>query len=193
MQTRRKFIATGGLVLGGIAIQDMMSVFLPGLSGYGYCRTASAAAATIRMRSDQTGGHVWFDPIGIYIEPGQKVRWVVAENVHTATAYHPWNGNHSLRIPEDAVPWNSGYLVNPGDHFEVTLTAEGVYDYYCIPHEEAGMVGRIIVGRPIGPGTLPFDYYKDKSGTTDWLSVPEAARKAFPSVERIMREKIVRR
>ena len=104
---------------------------------------APPRVATIRMRSDQTGGDVWFDPIGIYIDPGQTVRWVAAENVHTAIAYHPRNDNHSLRIPEDAVPWNSGYLVNPGDHFEVTLTAEGVYDYYCIPHEEAGMVGRI--------------------------------------------------
>jgi plastocyanin len=194
MQTRRRFIETGGAVLGGILMQKIMCAVLPGLNGHDYCSTASAAdIVTIRMRSDQTGGDVWFDPIGIYIEPGQTARWFVAENVHTTTAYHPRNGNHSLRIPEEAVPWNSGYLVNPGDHFDVTLKTEGVYDYYCMPHEEAGMVGRIIVGRPIGPGALPFDYYKGKPGTADWQPVPEAAQKTFPSIERIMREKIVRR
>ena len=194
MQTRRNFITTGGIVVGSFVVQNIMHAVLPSLSDYEFCRTASAARVVkILMRSDQTGGDVWFDPIGIYIDPGQTVRWVAAENVHTTTAYHPRNGNHSLRIPENAVPWNSGYLVNPGDHFEITLTTEGVYDYYCIPHEQAGMVGRIIVGRPIGPGALPFDYYKSKSGTADWLPVPEAAQKAFPSVEQIMREEIVRR
>ncbi|MGZ3648920.1 MAG: plastocyanin/azurin family copper-binding protein [Syntrophales bacterium] len=194
MQTRRKFIRTGGALLGSVVMQDIIRAVLPGMNGYDYRRTASAAnIVTIRMRSDQTGGDVWFDPIGIYIEPGQMVRWVVAENVHTTTAYHPRNDNHSLRIPEDAVPWSSGYLVNPGNHFDVTLTAPGVYDYYCMPHEEAGMVGRVIVGRPIGPGALPFDYYKGRPGTTGWLPVPDAAQKAFPSVERIMKEKIVRR
>jgi plastocyanin len=173
---------------------DIVCAVLPGLGGYEYCRTAGAAGVVkILMRSDQRGGNVWFDPIGIYIDPGQTVRWIATENVHTTTAYHPRNGNHSLRIPEKAAPWNSWYLVNPGDHFEVTLKTEGVYDYYCMPHEQAGMVGRIIVGRPIGPGALPFDYYKGKPGTADWKPVPEAAQKAFPSIERIMREKIVRR
>ena len=28
----------------------------------------------------------------------------------------------------------------------MTFTDEGVYDYYCVPHEHAGMVGRIVVG-----------------------------------------------
>jgi hypothetical protein len=48
-----------------------------------------------------------------------------------------------------------------GLSFEVTLTVEGVYDYYCTTHEMAGMVGRIIVGQPSGPGTLLFDYFKN--------------------------------
>ena len=30
----------------------------------------------------------------------------------------------------------------------MTFTVEGVYDYYCVPHEHAGMVGRIVVGTP---------------------------------------------
>jgi plastocyanin len=109
------------------------------------------------------------------------VRWVVEANVHTATAYHPANGGRPLRIPEGAAPWDTGYLVEPGQTFEVALTAEGVYDYFCAPHEVAGMVGRIIVGRPGGPGARP-----------PGEGVPPLARAAFPSVERIMAEGIVR-
>ena len=105
------------------------------------------------MRSDPEGAHVGFDPIGLRVMPGTVVRWVVEANVHTATAYHPVNGGHPLRIPEQAEPWDLDYLVEPGQAFEVMLTAEGVYDYFCTPHEVAGMVGRIIVGRPGGPGT----------------------------------------
>jgi hypothetical protein len=39
---------------------------------------------------------------------------------------------------------------------------------------------------------MPFDYYRGRPGTGNWQPVPEAARKAFPSIERIMREKVVR-
>jgi plastocyanin len=133
------------------------------------------------MRSDPEGVHVAFDPIGLWLPVGSRVRWVLEANVHTATTYHPANGGRPLRIPEGAEPWDTGYLVEPGETFEVTLTVEGVYDYLCVPHEIAGMVGRLIVGRPGGPGMRPPD-----SG------VPPAARAAFPSIERIMAERIVR-
>src|SRR3546814_16953177 len=100
------------------------------------------------------------------------VRWINVANVHTTTAYHPNNANHALRIPEGAAPWDSDYLVNPGDTFAVTLTVEGVYDYYCAPHEPAGMVGRIIVGRTAGPATLPPDVYRARSAGKGWEAPP---------------------
>jgi hypothetical protein len=109
--------------------------------------------------------------------------------VHTTSAYSPKNGNHSLRIPKEAQPWASDFLL-PGQRFEVRLTTEGVYDYYCAPHEMAGMVGRLIVGRPSGPGALPFDYFKAEG--KDWMLVPPAAQNAFPAIDAIMREKVVR-
>jgi plastocyanin len=97
-----------------------------------------------------------------------------------------------LRIPEEAEPWDSGYLIEPGDQFEVTLTVPGVYDYFCAPHEVAGMVGRIIAGRPVGPGTLPFDYFQGDPAARDWRAVPEAARMVFPPIELVMNERVVR-
>jgi plastocyanin len=168
----------GGLALAGLALAR---------------RSGAARVVEVRMKSDPDGAEVWFDPIGVYVEPGWTVRWIVDANVHTTTAYHPKNDGHSLRIPEAAKPWDSGFLVNHGDRFEVTLTVPGVYDYYCQPHEAAGMVGRIVAGRPIGPGAMPFDYFRGRSGTENWKPVPEAAQRAFPSVEAVMRHRIVER
>lgn len=179
IQTRREFLEIGAMALVG-------SGLVPG-------RWASAAAAVevIEMRSDAAGARVWFDPIGLLVAPGTTVRWVARENVHTATAYHPRNDDHPLRIPAAARPWDSGYLVNPGDQFEVRLTVPGVYDYYCAPHEGAGMVGRIVVGRATGPGAEPFGYWKGRAGTDRWHQVPAAARAAFPGVARIMSDRRV--
>lgn len=132
------------------------------------------------MRSDHTGGKVWFDPVGIHVDQGQVVRWIVAENVHTTTAYHPNNGGRPLRIPPDSEPWDSGYLINPGDTFDTRLTVQGVYDYLCVPHEAAGMVGRIVVGDPAVAPAAPDS------------SLPSAVRQAFPSVEQIVNERLVR-
>ncbi|PYM83069.1 MAG: hypothetical protein DME09_12120 [Candidatus Rokuibacteriota bacterium] len=179
MPTRRQFVLAGGLALAGRLAR--------------LCPAGAAGVVKIRMKSDPRGAEVWFDPIGVRVDPGATVRWVVAANVHTTTAYHPKNDLHSLRIPVEATPWDSGFLVNPGDHFEVTLTVEGVYDYFCRPHEEAGMIGRIVVGRPGGPGALPFDYFKDRPGAVHWRRVPEAAQRAFPSVDLILKRGVVHR
>ena len=177
--TRRELLRAGGLAVACLAAPR------PG---------RSASLVEIRMRSDARGEHVGFDPIGILIPPGQTVRWITESpgNPHTTTAYHPRNAKHSLRIPAKAEPWDSGFLLKEGDHFEVTLTVAGVYDYFCLPHEVAGMVGRIVVGRPAGPGALPFDYFAGRPGSSDWLPVPEAARKNFPPVEAIVRQRVVR-
>jgi plastocyanin len=140
----------------------------------------------IRMTSDTQGSRVGFDPIGVLVRSGQTIRWICSSNVHTATAYHPANYQHSLRIPEKATPWDSKYLL-PGQTFEVTLDVEGVYDYFCLPHEMAGMVGRIIVGKPDGPGTLPFDYFRSDPAKRGWRGVPKIAQDAFPAIADIMK------
>jgi plastocyanin len=141
------------------------------------------------MKSDPAGGVVGFDPVGMLLQPGQTVRWICDANVHTATAYSPKNDNHSLRIPKSAAPWASDFLL-PNQTFDVKFTVEGVYDYFCAPHEEAGMVGRLVVGNPTSPGSLPFNYFEAEGQT--WKPVPPAAQKTFPSIAKIMREKIVR-
>lgn len=171
MLSRRRLFQAGGLALAGLA--------LPGL-------VRAGVVAEIAMRSDTLGTKVWFDPIGLFVEPGTTVRWVLEANVHTATAYHPANGNRAQRIPDGAQPWDSGYLVNPGDSFEVKLEVPGVYDYFCLPHERAGMVGRIVVGEAAGIATLPPEQFRAKVEANGWEPVPPKALAAFPPVEEIL-------
>lgn len=71
---------------------------------------------------------------------------------------------HSVTAYEDGLPQGAGYfasggfdteaearseparsLLRQGETFSVTLTEPGTYRYFCIPHEDAGMVGRIVV------------------------------------------------
>lgn len=158
--------------------------------------TASAAAAhtfDVRAVMSKDGAQVYFDPIGLHIQPGDTVRWVQVNGYHSVTAYDPRNGNHELRIPERAQPWDSGILLGEypakGSTFEHTFALPGVYDYFCQPHEAAGMVGRIVVGAPgDGPGTRPFGYAPDKH----WKPVPEVAQKAFPAIQLILEKGAVR-
>jgi len=171
--TRRELLAAGGLALVGR--------LLPSFAGSG---EDDGAAAEIAMRSAGGGARVWFDPIGLRVAPGTTVRWVAVAGVHTTTAYHPANGDVPRRIPQGARPWDSGYLTEPGSTFEATLDVEGVHDFFCRPHEAAGMVGRIVVsdagepvealGSEIGP-----------PGHHDRL--PDAALEALPSVGTILR------
>ncbi|HET6360461.1 MAG TPA: plastocyanin/azurin family copper-binding protein [Gemmatimonadota bacterium] len=187
MATRRDFLRAGGWTLAGLAAAGVA----PRLVG---ARLGSLQAATmgrvveIRMRSDALGSRVWFDPLGLRIAPGTTVRWVLEANVHSATAYHPDNGDWASRIPAGAEPWDSGMLTEPGQTFERRLDVPGVYDYYCIPHEMAGMIGRIVV-MPAGASGAEFQEPEAIRG----LRPPShASLAAFPSVEAIVRNGSIR-
>ncbi|WP_090844407.1 cupredoxin domain-containing protein [Paracoccus alkenifer] len=141
--------------------------------------SAQAAPVLIEMKGSPRGERVAFVPSGVGVAPGTVVRFVNrdAGNSHTATTYHPDILDRPQRIPDAAQPWDSDLLL-PEDAFEVTLTVPGVYDFYCVPHEHAGMVGRIVVGTPDdtgwqGPATDPGD-------------LPDAALAAFAAVDVIL-------
>ena len=126
-----------------------------------------------------SAGRNYNDPIGLHVEPGTTVRFVNRSGMHSATAYHPDNGR-DRRIPDGANSWDSGLLTRRDASFEITLTVEGVYDYFCIPHEAMGHVGRIVVGDPDAFPAQPAD------------GLPQAVRNALPSVDRIMDQQVVR-
>ncbi|WP_111731811.1 cupredoxin domain-containing protein [Roseovarius amoyensis] len=161
---RRRFLALGG---------GLCATLLIG-------RAAQAGPVeVIEMRGTARGERIWFSPRGLAVAPGTTLRFVNNDpgNSHTATAYHPANHDRARRIPAAAEPWDSDFLL-PGDTFEVTLKVPGVYDYFCIPHEMAAMVGRIVVGRPGDPG------WEGPAPATDDL-LPEALA-ALPEVGDIL-------
>ena len=82
---------------------------------------------TVRMEDN------FFDPANITVEPGTTVMWVQSgDNSHTTTSY-------------DGL-WDSGMIEGGTDGtFSFTFEEPGTYDYFCIPHEDLGMVGTVTV------------------------------------------------
>jgi plastocyanin len=121
-----------------------------------------------------------FDPESLTIAPGDTVVW---ENVgavgHSVTAYEG-------EIPEDAEYFASGGFdseqaardaysagdpdsgdVPGGESYQHTFETEGEYGYFCIPHEQAGMVASLTVEEGAGSGG---------EGASTGPVVPDAAK-----------------
>ncbi len=98
----------------------VMLVFAPSVGAQGQ-------EVTVRMEDN------FFAPANITVEPGTTVTWVQSgDNAHTTTSY-------------DGL-WDSGLLEGGSDAtFSFTFDEPGTYDYFCIPHEEMGMVGSVTV------------------------------------------------
>ena len=105
--------------------------------------TAKGTVHTVKMITTSDGKNI-FDPAELHIKVGDTVRWVNESGVHTTTAYHPKYGKE-LKIPEGAEPWDSGIVTQVGAAFEYTFKVSGTYEYFCMPHEALGMVGKITV------------------------------------------------
>ncbi|WP_306752282.1 cupredoxin domain-containing protein [Paracoccus actinidiae] len=165
---RRTLLTRGTALLGAVCLRSRHAIAAPSLM--------------IEMKGSPRGEAVWFVPVGLAVSPGTTIRFVNRDpgNSHTATAYHPDILDRPRRIPEGADPWDSGLLL-PGEEFEVTLLVPGVYDLYCQPHEHAGMVARIVVGRP---GQDP-GWQDPTAGPGD---LPEVALAAFPPVHVILEQ-----
>ena len=87
-----------------------------------------------------------FLPDTVRIRAGQAVRWENTSDLpHTVTA-DPAKAalRSSVRLPERASPFDSGTL-DPGRVYVRVFDVPGVYKYFCIPHERAGMVGWVVV------------------------------------------------
>jgi plastocyanin len=151
--TRRAFLGLlGSGLAGGVAV------------GGGAAGAARADdAQTVAVGSD------YFDPVGLHVQPGTTVRFAFESGSHSATAYPG-------RIPDAATPFDTGVL--SGGSVEHTVETPGTYDYYCVPHESTGMVGRIVVDEPGGPaedGPIPHGAVPESDAIVEQGSIGTVA------------------
>ena len=102
--------------------------------------TATAETATPPAAGGGTGHQVIakltsFEPMVIFIKPGDTVEWVGMQAGHNSASIDGM-------IPEGAESWRSVI----GQPFSITLTKPGAYIYKCEPHFSLGMLGAIVVG-----------------------------------------------
>ncbi len=173
--SRRELLKIGGIGAAGLV-----------LPGWQKKESASNDPNTVIVHLGQSyvTGKWWFEPAGLYIQKGQKVRWDSSKTGASVVAFHPSNFNHELRIPENAKPFNSGQMGDFEDNvFEWTFDVEGTYDYFSRMQESLGMVGRIVVGTPGGPAEKNPPGYGGREGRA--VVFPEEVKvfQALPSKE----------
>ncbi|UPV99558.1 plastocyanin/azurin family copper-binding protein [Halorussus gelatinilyticus] len=86
------------------------------------------------------GGSLVFEPAELTIAPGTTVNWV-------------WESdNHNIVVSSqpEAASWQGtdgppSKTYNTGHEYSHTFQATGTYEYYCQPHETAGMTASITV------------------------------------------------
>lgn len=150
--TRRQFIAAGVSAVG-------TGVMRAGQAGFGGATREGKGEPAIVRGLLRFSDSLWcFDPVGVFVKPGETVRFVNASiQMITVTAYHPANSNHELRIPDSAPPFDLDLGLQKTS-YEWKSDIEGTYDFFSRHQELLGMIGRIIVGRPGGPGEQPWGW-----------------------------------
>lgn len=129
--------------------------------------TPEGPSETERVMMRTEGSQQHYDPHIAWVETGGTVTWELESGQHNAVAYHPDN-DKPRRIPEGAASWDTEMLSESGATASHTFETEGVYDYYCAPHEALGMVGTVIVGEPDAHDQPALEPPQD--------SLPEGAR-----------------
>jgi plastocyanin len=102
-----------------------------------------ARAIVVRMTQNKT-----FEPKTITVKVGDTVVWKnVSDSTHSVTDVSSLATTaQDASLPSGAKEFNSG-LMPPGKEYSHTFTVTGTYKYFCIPHEEVGMVGTVIVSK----------------------------------------------
>ena len=79
-----------------------------------------------------------FEPAYLKVAPGDTVRFVPTHKSHNAESI-------AGMLPKGAAPFK-GKL---NEELVVKFKAPGIYGYKCMPHYAMGMVGAVVVDRPV--------------------------------------------
>jgi plastocyanin len=97
----------------------------------------------VQMTSDR------FAPATIQVTTGSTVVWRNGSNAtHTVTADPSLAADAShVHLPAGVLPFNSG-RIGPGHEYSHRFDVPGRYGYVCLPHEDRGMRGTVLVIAP---------------------------------------------
>ena len=132
MLTRRRMVTStaSGLLLTGC-----------GITGPAHTqRPPPAVDHTVQMVGTS------FEPASIRITQGQTIQWRNTSLLtHTVTADPELAADPDhVQLPADAETFHSGNIA-AGEVWQRSFSVPGTYRYICIPHEQLGMVGTIVV------------------------------------------------
>jgi plastocyanin len=137
---------------------------LAATAGVASATTAGTAGAQEDDQGDGDGGgetytvdmtdDLIFDPEEITVAPGDTVVWENVGSVgHSVTAYEDEipdgaeyfasGGFDSEQAARDAYPAEGD--IPGGESYEHTFETTGEFAYFCIPHEQVGMIGTVVV------------------------------------------------
>lgn len=104
------------------------------------------AAASVDTVYVDANDRLVFQPDSVVIHVGDVVQWRNAGLVQHSVTADPSLATlpGSARLPEGARTFNSGLLAE-GETYSHTFRVPGRYDYFCMPHEGAGMNGTVVV------------------------------------------------
>ena len=108
------------------------AVVTPVAPGPAAAASPSPAAAGVTVKMVETA----FEPDRITVPAGTTVTWDnTSLSRHTVTAE-----GGTFDSGSDPAKW-----LQSGQKFSFTFTAPGTFNYYCLPHQQLGMVGTVIV------------------------------------------------
>jgi plastocyanin len=129
------------------------------LGGLGAVATGGIAGCSASSAEDDYDvgmTAVAFDPPEFTVAVGETVVWRnTSSRGHTVTAYDSGipedaeffasGGYETTQEARDAFTSEFGGAIDSGETWSHTFEVPGEYQYFCIPHEQAGMVGTIVV------------------------------------------------
>jgi len=146
---RRNFLRTAGGVTGGGAVaavgsgtaaaqsvQPVWSDYVSDANDGSYEDFRGQAEVTVTVGPD---GNFSYAPTTIWVDPGTTVTFEWASDFHNVVV--------------ESQPSEAGWEGSPGSDtydegytFSSTFETEGLYDYFCQPHQNQGMKGAVAVG-----------------------------------------------
>ena len=124
----------GGGGEGGSGGSPDFGGYLDGANGYGGEVVDATGQSDVTVEVG-AGDGLAFGPTAVHVDNGATVTW-------------EWTGNggaHNV-VSDDGVFESGSPAGQAGTTFQYTFEEDGIYNYYCSPHQSVGMLASVVVG-----------------------------------------------